>query len=766
MKRLSTTARTCLVLAGLAAATAYAATADWPLKRDIDLSSGFGDYRPRRFHAGVDLRTGGRIGADLVAPVSGHIMRLRTSYDGYGKVIYLKGDDGYVYVFAHLDSFNDTIDRTVREAQVAAKRYYTDISLPPDSIRVKKGEVLGKTGKTGTGAPHLHLEKRTADNVPINPLRNGFSLKDNVRPTFERVGFVLKDDRGIFADGSRRMFVNVVPSGKKGRFTIAEKLHFNRPFGLLADCYDQMREAGMRQSIYSLELSIDDRPYYRIVLDTLQFESGPMSDLEFDNVAVANDSKRVRRLYQEPGNEVRISRALAGDDGVVGANDGLTIGRHRAKIVGVDAFGNSSELSFDFVWGPKEGVCAVDSTVETGLNSLDAYVGVSAAMKAIGADSIDLQMFDGKDWGVPDSLVRTKLDDGRYRYAIHSSKRLAQTILRLVALTDDGFAIADEPFYGISSYAYTKIGILPEVTEDGLLVRLVAPTVRAGAARLELYNGDSLLGTEYPTRFTNTKEYLFFVPPEPQYAHITKMRGALSQEPGSPTDGIIDVDIRLVGLHRTERVTSDSLLTLNLGREYFYSPLFVQVQHLDTLPTGDLNSDVYDIKPQVFLTRKDFPMEVKIRSINQVNDKTGLCWYDPEKSEWVWLTDSEWHNNDRLVTASSAGGGRFAALYDLEAPLIYRVNIKPGMTYYNRRPEIRFEIVDNLSGIADDRAIDIRLDNRWMIPEYDPESKVCKTQPLEDLTDGAHHVAITVFDRAGNKAEHYFQFFVKDRNPK
>ncbi|MCM2272814.1 MAG: hypothetical protein NDJ18_09715, partial [candidate division Zixibacteria bacterium] len=43
----------------ISATTTYTAPAAWPLKGEIDLSSGFGDYRSGRFHAGLDLRTGG-----------------------------------------------------------------------------------------------------------------------------------------------------------------------------------------------------------------------------------------------------------------------------------------------------------------------------------------------------------------------------------------------------------------------------------------------------------------------------------------------------------------------------------------------------------------------------------------------------------------------------------------------------------------------------------------------------------------------------------
>lgn len=764
MKTLSTTTRTCLVLVGLVAATAYAATSDWPLSGSIDLSSGFGDHRARRFHAGVDLRTGGRIGQDLLAPISGHIMRVRTSYEGYGKAIYLRGDDAHIYVFAHLDSFNEAIDRTVKAAQVSAQRYFVDLSLPPDSIRVTRGDLLGKTGKTGIGAPHLHFEKRTLDNIPINPLRHGFSLNDRTRPTFERLGVVMGDRRSLFPDGSRRAFFAATPTGKAGRYAIEEKLTFNRPFGVLADCYDQMREGGMRQSVYALRLYIDDRPYYEVVLDSLRFESGPMSDLEFDNIEAANASKRVRRLYLETGNELEASRALVGAQGLVGDGDNLAYGKHRAKIVGEDCFGNSSELQFDFIWSPPDGFCIADSVFESGSQSVDVYMSPHTALRLLDVDRIEVQMFSEDRWVAADSVTRMDLGGGRARYTVASPLRLTRTVLRFAVRTEDGFEVAGEPFYGLSSFAFTKIALVPQVLEDGLLVTMQSAALRTGDARLELYYRDSLLGVEYPARFMSPYRYLFFIPPDPKYARIDRLAASLNQDRREPAGGWTPVDIRVVGLQAREAVTVDSIAFVRTGRENFYQPRFIQIRRIDTLRVGDLNSDIYEVFPETFLTKKNFEFEMNIKSITQVNDKTGLCWFDPAKKKWIWLTDSTWDGERKTVKAASAGGGRFAAMFDLVPPVISRINIRPGMTYYNPRPEIRFTLADDLSGIADDRSIDIRLNGRWLIPVYDPEEKICRAQPLEPLPDGTHHVSIKAVDRAGNVAEQYFQFVVKDKS--
>ncbi|RME31760.1 MAG: M23 family peptidase, partial [Candidatus Zixiibacteriota bacterium] len=111
------------LLPGFIPGRAAAGELVWPLKYRIDLSNGFGEFREGRFHAGLDLRTGGRTGRRVVSPVDGYVWRVKMAYDGYGKGLYVKGDDGYVYVLAHLSRFVPAIERPVKLAQLAARRY-------------------------------------------------------------------------------------------------------------------------------------------------------------------------------------------------------------------------------------------------------------------------------------------------------------------------------------------------------------------------------------------------------------------------------------------------------------------------------------------------------------------------------------------------------------------------------------------------------------------------------------------------------------------
>lgn len=103
-------------------------------------------------------RSGGRrhMGTDVMAPMgspsyavtSGVIRRLSYSSNG-GRQVYLRGDDGNVYFYAHMQSY------AVRTGQ-----------------RVAVGELIATVGASGNAsesAPHVHFEVHPGGGSPVNP---------------------------------------------------------------------------------------------------------------------------------------------------------------------------------------------------------------------------------------------------------------------------------------------------------------------------------------------------------------------------------------------------------------------------------------------------------------------------------------------------------------------------------------------------------------------------------------------------------------------
>ena len=210
------------------------------------------------------------------------------------------------------------------------------------------------------------------------------------------------------------------------------------------------------------------------------------------------------------------------------------------------------------------------------------------------------------------------------------------------------------------------------------------------------------------------------------------------------------VDARVLGLAAEETwLVPHTPLSIQCGRDYFYEPRFIMVKASE-------NGEWYDIYPEAFVTARDLELSI---ATDLTDPRTGLCWWDTEESRWVWI--SEGPPVDGVVSGPTQGGGRFAVQVDSIAPEVRNLNVRNGATLKSSWPIIRFELEDNLSGIKDDESIDVRIDGRWLIPEYDTDKFVLKADLRGRLQPGEHTLAISVTDRAGNTTELERQFFVK-----
>lgn len=157
------------------------------------LVGSFGDHRSNHFHAGLDLSTGGVVGRAAHAPMDGHVVRVRTSGAGYGRSLYLETADGRLLVFGHLDGFAEPIASFIARIQDSTGVYEQDVWTDPRRFPVRAGEIVGWTGRSGTGTPHLHFEVRRVDTA-LHPLRAGLAVPDTSTPRIERVTLVAADD--------------------------------------------------------------------------------------------------------------------------------------------------------------------------------------------------------------------------------------------------------------------------------------------------------------------------------------------------------------------------------------------------------------------------------------------------------------------------------------------------------------------------------------------------------------------------------------------
>ncbi len=164
-----------------------------PLEIPLNLAGSFGELRKNHYHAGWDLKTDERVGLKVLAIADGEIVRVKVAPDGYGLAVYVAHDQWSITsVYAHLSDFKPELAQWVREQQYQLKQFAVDLSTPKGLFRVKRQEVVGWSGNSGSSAgPHLHFEIRnTLTEHPLDPHLLGYTLADITRPVIQRMWLI------------------------------------------------------------------------------------------------------------------------------------------------------------------------------------------------------------------------------------------------------------------------------------------------------------------------------------------------------------------------------------------------------------------------------------------------------------------------------------------------------------------------------------------------------------------------------------------------
>ncbi len=277
----------------------------WPTSASNFLSSTFGETRTAHFHAGLDIKTWGREGYDVYATKDGYVQRIGISARGYGKVIYLMHEDSSYSLYAHLQSFSDPIQAYADSIRLQDFRFELDHVLPENRIKVKQGDVIGISGSSGIGPPHLHFEIRRPNENPFNALSTNLKVQDNRPPVMHSLLVEpLSNHTRIEADFKPRI---LRPEwNKKGYFDFGE-ITFTGDVGLALDVYDEADEVYNKYAAYELLLLSGSDTLFHSRLDEYDYEHS--SDMFLDRTMDPNTGRRrFQRLYYQPALEVAFAK--------------------------------------------------------------------------------------------------------------------------------------------------------------------------------------------------------------------------------------------------------------------------------------------------------------------------------------------------------------------------------------------------------------------------------------------------------------------------
>lgn len=310
----------------------------WPLDLPARwLTSNFMEYRDGRYHAGIDFKTREREGFPTFAVEGGWIERVRATPGGYGRALYLRGDSGRTYVYAHLARFADVVERLVAAEQARSLQYRVELEPSAGALRVERGQAVGLTGQSGTTGPHLHFEVRDPQGRPLDPLVAGFAVRDTIAPVIHHVRALAAAPGARLAGGATAARL---PVAGRGAGPVAP-LRASGPVAFSARVVEATDPAGHRLEPWRLELKVDGEVVYRRDNESFAFADNAQLRLEW----LETGDLREQWLHRHPAVGVP-GRAgglwYLGPDG-----DGLAPGRYGLELAAVDRAGNRSTATWE-----------------------------------------------------------------------------------------------------------------------------------------------------------------------------------------------------------------------------------------------------------------------------------------------------------------------------------------------------------------------------------------------------------------------------------
>jgi len=315
-----------------------------PVKIPTLLSANFGELRVDHYHSGIDIKTEGVTGKDVVAAADGFIYRIGVAPGGFGKAIYIRHPSGYSTVYGHLDRFTPEIDEWVKSQQYVKKSFQVTLFPMREQFQVKQGDLIAYSGNSGSsGGPHLHYEIRKSDSeTPVNPLLFEFGVKDDILPVIERL---------VIYPVGRSTVINNTHSTKKldvaggnGNYSLPDNktivISGLAGFGIKA--FDRHNDTYNKYAVYSIELDIDSIPVYKYVMDNFSFSESRYINSHIDYETYMRENIYYERMFILPNDRLSSYKDVI-NRGIFNFKDSLL---HSVKVTVTDCHKNKSTLTF------------------------------------------------------------------------------------------------------------------------------------------------------------------------------------------------------------------------------------------------------------------------------------------------------------------------------------------------------------------------------------------------------------------------------------
>jgi len=728
----------------------------WPTTLGKYFSSNFGENRDDHFHMGVDIKTSGKIGMEVLAVEDGYISRLRSNYKGYGKAIYQRTNSGHEVVYGHLEAFTPVMEKVWRLQQAKRRSYIVDTQFSSREFQVKKGDLIGFSGNTGNSfAPHIHFEYRDNKSVPLNPLTMAFELEDQIMPVARELA-VIPLSQNALVNASPLTQTFPLFRDKSGVYHFPDTISVFGEFGFAMNVVDKREGTNNVYQFHRAELMVDGNLEFELRYDRIPFNQG-----KFAKTMIEYDLKRknlgeFQKLYRLPEHR-KISIHSSDKSGILG----LAPGVHSVEIRIFDAHGNKTII---------KGTVAATFPMTLEASEIfrdDKVVTLALSPKRGGLAIRDAVVYSFTKYGFADKKVEI-IHSEQVKKDLHITLQLRSVkdrILQVIGINQLGGMV--DPFHWTDiKPEISVVDIRPDLkisnTQRGLFFQVELDHFVPAKATMRLANDNTFMS--YPMNQINPNTFL-----TEKLSHniVNKMV-------------YVDIELQDKDLSRETRFnyllehvepgkesfvfSNDRDCSMKTLPETFFQNSIIWIDRVEKhalIKDGFHMSPVYQLQPFDLALKGSF--QVGIRYVRDLveHSNLGIYYFDPKPGKWTY---AETTNNRRkqILTAELDRMDAVTIIQDLDPPIIKSTYPGNGGQYHiGDVTKIVIKVDDLISGIApNEESFILKFNDDLLYPGFQPIKKVVTYNFDKRIERGPHKIDFKVQDRMGNESSEVIYFSV------
>ena len=283
-----------------------------PLDIPLILAGNFAELRSNHFHSGLDIKTQNKEGLNVYAAAKGYISRIKISFYGYGKAIYITHPNGYTTVYAHLKKLSPRIEAYIKKCQYQKESYEVEVFPNPDELQIASDEIIAFSGNTGgSSAPHLHFEIRDKEERPINPMLFGIDIKDTSPPFVTKIYAYPKDNVSYVNHSNTKVEIRLIPD-KKGGYT-SEHVEAFGTIGFGISSNDKQDLAPNNNGLYNIQTFINGNKNLEVDFKRFSFDESNHINRFIDYELYKTKKTSIQKLFVEKGNVLSLLKDVEND---------------------------------------------------------------------------------------------------------------------------------------------------------------------------------------------------------------------------------------------------------------------------------------------------------------------------------------------------------------------------------------------------------------------------------------------------------------------